>query len=70
MTMIIIVSTIGMFKGCSIVAAPQDGENQNHRTLQRGKNCMHAYVGGLPLVWELNPLFQEGMGSNPGSTPK
>lgn len=29
---------------------------------------MHAYMGGLPLVWELNPLFQEGMGSNPGST--
>lgn len=29
---------------------------------------MQAYMGGLPLVWELNPLFQEGMGSNPGST--
>lgn len=59
-----------MFLAGAGAAAPQDGENQNHRTLQRGKKCTHAYAGSLLLVWERNPLFQEGMGSNPGSTPK
>lgn len=58
MTMIIIVSTIGMFLAGAGAAAPQDGENQNHRTLQRGKKCTHAYAGSLLLVWELTLCFR------------